>query len=131
MHGCRRFRDRRHRARRTGSQPGPTEAATFLATSSLPALNEICAPQIPPFTGTPTNGSMKISVEGNTDNVGNAQSNMALSLARAQSVVSAVAAGGIDASRMTAVGHGQDNPIADNSTEDGRAQNRRVDLVKK
>lgn len=91
---------------------------------SLPIIDQIVAM----LKG---NGSLQLSVEGNTDNVGNAQSNMALSLARAQSVVSAVAAGGITASRMTAVGHGQDKPVADNSTEEGRAQNRRVDLVRK
>lgn len=76
-------------------------------------------------------GALKLSVEGNTDNVGTAQSNQALSLARAQAVVAAVAMGGVDASRMSAVGYGQTKPVADNSTEAGRAQNRRVDLVKK
>jgi len=78
-----------------------------------------------------TNSGLQLSVEGNTDNVGSAQANQALSLSRAQAVVTAVSRGGVAASRMTAVGHGQDNPVADNSTESGRAQNRRVDLVKK
>ena len=91
---------------------------------SLPIIDQIVAAM-------KSNGSLNVSVEGNTDNAGNAQSNMALSLARAQAVVSAVSAGGIAASRMTAVGHGQDNPVADNGTEAGRAQNRRVDLIKK
>jgi OmpA-OmpF porin, OOP family len=76
-------------------------------------------------------GGLSISVEGYTDNVGTPQSNMALSLARAKAVVTSVSAGGVAASRMTAIGHGEDNPIADNDTEDGRAQNRRVVLVKK
>jgi len=78
-----------------------------------------------------SSSGLRLSVEGNTDNVGSPQSNQALSLARAQSVVSAVSGAGIAASRMSAVGHGQDNPVADNSTDSGRAQNRRVDLVKK
>ncbi len=77
------------------------------------------------------NPSLQLSVEGNTDNVGTAQSNKTLSQARAQAVVTAVSGAGVAASRMAAVGHGQDNPIADNSTDAGRAQNRRVDLVKK
>ena len=76
-------------------------------------------------------GALKLSVEGNTDNVGTAQSNQTLSLARAQAVVAAVAGGGVDVARMTAVGYGQTKPVADNSTDAGRAQNRRVDLVKK
>jgi len=78
-----------------------------------------------------SNGGLKLSVEGNTDNVGSAQANQTLSQARAQAVVTAVSAAGVAASRMTAVGYGQDHPVADNSTESGRAQNRRVDLVKK
>lgn len=77
------------------------------------------------------NAGLQLTVEGNTDNVGAPQSNKTLSQTRAQAVVTAVAGAGIAASRLTAVGYGQDKPIADNSTDDGRAQNRRVDLVKK
>ena len=77
------------------------------------------------------NAGLQLSVEGYTDNVGTPQANKTLSLARAQAVVTAVSGAGVNASRMTAVGHGQDNPVADNSTDDGRAQNRRVVLVKK
>lgn len=77
------------------------------------------------------NTGLQLSVEGNTDNVGPAQANQTLSQARAQAVVSAVSSAGVSASRMTAVGYGQDRPVADNSTDTGRAQNRRVDLVKK
>jgi len=91
---------------------------------SLPIIDQIVAMM-------KSNSGLQLSVEGNTDNVGSAQSNKALSLARAQSVVSAVSGAGVSASRMTAVGNGQENPVADNNTEAGRAQNRRVDLVKK
>jgi len=77
------------------------------------------------------NPGLKISVEGHTDNVGNPQSNKTLSDDRAKSVVSAIVAQGIDAKRLSAAGHGQDKPIADNKTEEGRAKNRRVELVKK
>lgn len=75
--------------------------------------------------------ALQLGVEGNTDNVGSPQSNKALSLARAQAVVAAVAGKGIAASRMAAVGYGQEKPVADNGTDAGKAQNRRVDLVKK
>ncbi len=78
-----------------------------------------------------SNSSLQLTVEGHTDNVGSAQSNQALSQSRAQAVVAAVTGTGIPASRLTAVGYGQSKPVADNSTDAGRAQNRRVDLVKK
>jgi len=77
------------------------------------------------------NPELKISVEGHTDNVGNPKSNKTLSEERAKSVVSAIVAEGIDAKRLSSTGHGQDKPIADNKTEEGRAKNRRVELVKK
>jgi OmpA-OmpF porin, OOP family len=75
--------------------------------------------------------ALKIEVAGHTDNVGAADANQTLSEARAQAVVAALTARGIDASRLTAAGYGQSSPIADNRTEDGRAKNRRVELVKK
>jgi outer membrane protein OmpA-like peptidoglycan-associated protein len=77
------------------------------------------------------NPKLNISVEGHTDNMGNPKSNKTLSDDRAKSVVSAIVAQGIDAKRLSALGHGQDKPIADNKTEEGRAKNRRVELVKK
>jgi outer membrane protein OmpA-like peptidoglycan-associated protein len=77
------------------------------------------------------NPAVKISVEGHTDNVGNPKSNKMLSDNRAKAVVTAIVAQGIDAKCLSSVGHGQDKPIADNKTEEGRAKNRRVELVKK
>jgi len=77
------------------------------------------------------NQDLKISVEGHTDNVGNPKSNKTLSMERAKSVVAAITAKGIDAKRLSSSGYGQDKPVADNKTEEGRAKNRRVELVKK
>lgn len=73
---------------------------------------------------------LKLSVEGHTDNVGNAVANKSLSRARAQSVMAAIVQAGIPASRLSATGFGQEKPVADNRTEEGRARNRRVELVK-
>ena len=78
-----------------------------------------------------SNPTLKLSVEGHTDNVGDAASNKKLSEARAKSVTAAIVAGGIEAARLSAAGFGQDKPAADNRTEEGRAKNRRVELVKK
>ncbi|MBP7707520.1 MAG: OmpA family protein [Candidatus Aminicenantes bacterium] len=77
------------------------------------------------------NPDLKVSIEGHTDNTGTAQGNKTLSEERAKAVVAAVAAKGIAAARMGAVGWGQDKPVADNGTEAGRARNRRVEVVKK
>lgn len=65
---------------------------------------------------------------GYTDNTGNAQQNLRLSGARAASAMNQVAAYGVEPSRMTAEGFGEQNPIADNTTAEGRQRNRRVDI---
>jgi OmpA-OmpF porin, OOP family len=78
-----------------------------------------------------SNPDLKLSIEGHTDNVGNPKSNKTLSEERARSIFAAIVAQGIDGARLSSTGHGQDKPLADNSTEEGRAKNRRVDLVKK
>jgi len=75
--------------------------------------------------------ALKISVEGHTDNVGQPAANKTLSANRARSVMEALVSGGIDANRLESAGHGQEKPVADNRTEDGRAKNRRVELVKR
>ena len=78
-----------------------------------------------------SNPALKLSVEGHTDNVGDAAANKKLSEARAKSVTSAIVAGGVDAARLSALGFGQEKPVADNRTEEGRAKNRRVELVER
>jgi OmpA-OmpF porin, OOP family len=76
------------------------------------------------------NADVKVSVEGHTDNVGSAASNQALSEKRAQAVVAWLTSHGIDSGRLKAKGWGASKPVEDNGTEDGRAKNRRVELVK-
>ena len=69
-------------------------------------------------------------IEGHSDNVGAADTNLKLSLERAQSVVTYLQDNfKIAASRLTAVGYGESRPIADNSTEEGKQANRRINAV--
>jgi OmpA-OmpF porin, OOP family len=73
---------------------------------------------------------LKLSVEGHTDNVGSAGANKALSQARSDSLVAYMVASGIPANRLVGKGFGSEVPVADNRTEEGKAKNRRVELVK-
>ncbi len=72
----------------------------------------------------------KIRVEGFTDNVGSREANLKLSTDRANAVMNWLAEHGIDRSRLSAKGFGEARPIASNSTDEGRAKNRRVEIVR-
>lgn len=76
------------------------------------------------------NANLKLGIYGHTDNTGDAAHNLKLSEQRAQAVVAALTKAGIDANRLTAKGFGDTQPVADNTNEDGKAKNRRVELVK-
>lgn len=67
-------------------------------------------------------------VIGHTDNVGEAQSNLKLSQRRAETVRNVIISMGVEANRLTAIGKGDKEPKADNSTEEGRLMNRRVEV---
>ena len=71
----------------------------------------------------------KIRIEGHTDSVGDANANLLLSQRRADSVLNTLVGLGVDASRFTTVGMGEDFPIGSNDTEEGRSKNRRVDVI--
>jgi OOP family OmpA-OmpF porin len=73
---------------------------------------------------------LKLRIEGHTDNVGAKASNLQLSKGRASALKAALVARGIAAERFTTEGYGDTKPVADNTTEEGRAQNRRVELVR-
>lgn len=75
--------------------------------------------------------NLSVGVEGHTDNTGTPAANKTLSEARAKAVAAAIAAAGISPTRVVPAGLGQERPIADNRTEEGRAKNRRVEIVKK
>lgn len=74
---------------------------------------------------------LSIGIEGHTDNVGDDAANKTLSGNRARSVMDALIAEGISSERLSAAGLGEEKPIDDNATEAGRANNRRVELVKR
>jgi outer membrane protein OmpA-like peptidoglycan-associated protein/tetratricopeptide (TPR) repeat protein len=74
------------------------------------------------------NPTLKIEISGHTDNVGKAESNLLLSDNRAKAVVDYLVSKKIEAKRLTAKGYGLSKPVADNNTEEGRAQNRRTEM---
>lgn len=76
-------------------------------------------------------GDLKFEVQGHTDNTGTVAGNQKLSEQRAQAIVNKLVEMGIAANRLSAKGMGQSAPLADNSTDEGRAKNRRVEFVKK
>jgi OmpA-OmpF porin, OOP family len=73
--------------------------------------------------------NVHVKIGGYTDNTGDAAANVALSDARAKNVMDALVAAGIDPSRLESKGYGDQYPVGDNSTEEGRAQNRRIALL--
>lgn len=73
---------------------------------------------------------LKVAINGYTDNTGAEPHNLQLSKDRAATVMNTLISAGIDKSRLTAQGFGDKNPLADNGTDAGKAENRRVELVK-
>jgi outer membrane protein OmpA-like peptidoglycan-associated protein len=98
-------------------------AKSEIKPESNPVLDEVA-------TMMKKSAALKFRIEGHTDNVGAKASNLTLSKGRAASVKTALVARGVDAARLTSDGMGDTKPVADNATEDGRQQNRRVELIK-
>jgi OOP family OmpA-OmpF porin len=76
-------------------------------------------------------GKVNIEVAGHTDSRGSGEYNMTLSQQRANAVRNHLINKGIEADRLTAVGYGESQPVADNATDEGRFKNRRVELIQK
>lgn len=102
-----------------GSQIVFPPNADDISEESLPAIDRI-AEVLQKCPGS------RFEIEGHTDSQGRETSNMALSQARAQAVLTALLERGVDMVFLTARGYGEEQPIADNSTEEGRALNRRI-----
>jgi NitT/TauT family transport system substrate-binding protein len=94
-----------------------------LDTPSMAVVNSQLLPQIQIARG------MLIRVEGNTDSVGDSDFNKRLSKRRAQAIVDYLISRGIDPARLVAKGNGSTRPIASNKTPEGRARNRRTDIL--
>jgi len=97
---------------------------SIIQKESLPKVDQI-------YEMMKNNQTLKISIEGHTDNVGDAVSNKTLSNNRAKAILDALVAKGIDKTRMSFIGWGQEKPLADNRSDEGRTKNRRVEIVKK
>ncbi len=93
-----------------------------LQSSSYKGLNEVVKIMS-------ENPEMTLAIDGHTDNVGTDEKNMVLSQNRANSVKTYLVSKGIAADRISATGHGETTPIADNNTAAGRQQNRRSELT--
>ena len=90
---------------------------------SQPLIEEI-------YTLMRDNATLKIKIEGHTDNTGTQADNKILSEARAKAVVDVLLKKGITKDRLSSAGWGQEKPVADNRTEEGRTKNRRVEIIK-
>lgn len=114
----------------------PVEAGTtvrlnnlFFATAKSNLLPESYAELNRIATFLTNNGSVAIEIAGHTDNIGNDQTNVVLSQDRADAVRYYLQSKGIPVNRLNAKGYGKTRPVTTNATEDGKAQNRRVEFV--
>jgi OOP family OmpA-OmpF porin len=95
--------------------------SSALTEASKMALNEVADILV-------SYAAIDIEVQAHSDNKGSAAYNKILSQKRAQSVVTYLAEKSVEQSRLTSLGFGEENPLADNNTKAGRAMNRRVEF---
>ena len=127
---------------------GSTEdqLATFLASKDpAPRTFRFIGTEFEPWQSKPNEGTLRtmyavaqilrayphseVQLIGHTDNVGTPAQNLKLSQARVDRMAQLLIHGGIQQRRITVIGHGMGDPIADNRTEEGKARNRRIELV--
>jgi OOP family OmpA-OmpF porin len=107
--------------------PGAIEFETGKATFKAGGTSEQTLAQLKQFLDENPRIT-KLRIEGHTDNVGSAAANETLSGERALTIKKFLVEKGVDKARLLAIGFGQSRPIADNSTEEGRAKNRRTEF---
>jgi OOP family OmpA-OmpF porin len=107
--------------------PGQIEFDTGKATFKVGGGSDAVVDQLKKFLDENPKVT-QLRIEGHTDNVGSADANLALSGQRALTVKNAAIAKGVAKERLLAVGFGQTKPIADNTTDDGKAKNRRTEF---
>ncbi len=132
MHECGKTRGRRHRPCFAGRLLAQVSIALYVnfdfnKATLKPDAQPVIAQLVELLKRNP---GLKVSIEGHTDNIGLHDYNVKLSQDRAAAVVAAIKAAGIDGSLLSSAGFGPDKPVASNDQEDGRAKNRRVELVK-
>lgn len=115
-------------AQETVEKINKAAASIFFATGSNKLLAKSNAALNNVVAILTANPGYKVDINGYTDNKGDAGKNRALSEARANAVQDYLIKKGIDGSRLSAIGFGDENPIADNNTAAGRAKNRRVEM---
>jgi outer membrane protein OmpA-like peptidoglycan-associated protein len=93
-----------------------------LKKESMPELNKL-------LSYLKSSATVRIEVSGHTDNTGDKKANLLLSENRAKSVYDFLIKAGIPAARLTYKGYGDTKPVADNSTEEGKSQNRRTEFT--
>jgi OOP family OmpA-OmpF porin len=107
--------------------PGQIEFDTGKATFKVGGGSDAVVDQLKKFLDENPKVT-KLRIEGHTDNVGTADANLALSGQRALTVKNSAIAKGVKKERLIAVGFGQTKPLADNTTDEGRAKNRRTEF---
>jgi len=95
--------------------------SSTITPGSLPTLNRVAEALV-------ANPEVKVEIQGHTDNSGSRASNLRISQSRANSVRNYLISKGVDGTRLVAKGYGPDVPVAPNTTQAGRTQNRRVEL---
>ena len=96
--------------------------SALLTTTSYSILDDVAATMT-------ANPDLKISIEGHTDKIGNDAINLKLSETRANTCMSYLISKGINSERLKMAGYGAARPVADNDSEEGRSQNRRVEFI--
>ena len=107
--------------------PAPTKFHFDSVSSKLDGESQTAVDRLVAYLG--DNPDVRVKIVGHADAWGTRLTNIAVSRARADSVVSATVGGGVDRSRISAFAQGDRVPVASNATAEGRAANRRVEIV--